>query len=1218
MQMLKERKLQSAHCVLNSIPPSHSEMRTYRTALTCCETLRSPEKYACVCHWPKKVHYVVNFMANRMITPSTNTHMKHFRGREAPIASKRLNSSDPHSQRQTREASFTMKKTRMSIDDIHAMVGSIRKNVLNMRVTNIYDLQSTSGDKSKTYIFKLHQPPYPKVFLLLESGIRFHTSKYARDAPSSSSTLPSQFTMKLRKHLRGKRLVALQQLEGDRVVDLTFGSDQLQCHLILELYASGNIILTDENYNILSLLRTHKFDENVKMAVKQVYPIEVLEKKSPSESIQTAPQLSAFVDKWFVDLEVKAAAIGGGASKAKKKVQTLKQLLLMKESSFGGLGPVIVEHCIVSAGLQPGLKIKNASEFEAIGEAQLAKLVEELQGGWKLLEKLQAEQNAAVVDVAEDGTPLEVPVGTTPKEKCGFIILKDRVNDSFPEQYEEFTPYLYAQHRLGSKKVQSFDTFDEAVDEYFSRFETETAEVAKQAAQLAAENKLAKLKKNQKTQIDQLLEVQEKSFKHARLIEENQQDVENVLLVIRSALASGMDWRGLNELVRFEQKNGNPVACLIHELDLAHNRVSILLCDNDNDNEDEDDDEEDDEKDQQDKQAYVIWIDLSLSALANAREIYTKKKKAGEKVQKATEATQRAILAAEKSTTKTLQKQQMKRNTIYQRRKVLWFEKFHWFLTNEKYLVVAGKDAHQNELLVKRYLRKGDAYVHADLHGAATCVVRNRAAVAGEKSVPPIPVASLEQAGCMSVCRSNAWTSQVIAGAYWVHADQVSKTAPAGEYLSTGSFMIRGKKNYIQPSRLEMGLAIVFRVDESSVSNHRAEDAGDAPVRAFDAAVHEVTEEEKPSDETMEPEEEDGEKKSGGKEGEQEEQAEEDKERGDANGTPVTEEQHEAAAEEDNEASNESAAAVAERPGKKRLSAKERRDLKKGKLPVASTNREQDAAEKDSTTTLKAKDTGAASKAAEAAKNVRGKKGKLKKLKKKYADQDDEDRRLRMELLGHALPDEDGEDEVDADANGESGDGNTSDGEKKTVGGGGNDGADEEHIRKLREKKEKFLEEQEEEAEGADFFDTFTGSPLPNDLVLYSLPMCAPYASLQKYKYKVKLLPGAQKKGKAAKQAMEYFLSSNLKLEKDAAKQHGVHKTDGAAGENAEEEEATPDVDPLVVQRELMKCIPENELVNCMVGPVKISAPGIYGANAGGSGGKKGGGAKKKPSKGKK
>jgi predicted ribosome quality control (RQC) complex YloA/Tae2 family protein len=58
-------------------------------------------------------------------------------------------------------------------------------------------------------------------------------------------------------------------------------------------------------------------------------------------------------------------------------------------------------------------------------------------------------------------------------------------------------------------------------------------------------------------------------------------------------------------------------------------------------------------------------------------------------------------------------------------RKPHWFEKFHWFVTSENYLVVSGRDAQQNELLVKRYLRKDDLYVHADLHGASTTIIRN-------------------------------------------------------------------------------------------------------------------------------------------------------------------------------------------------------------------------------------------------------------------------------------------------------------------------------------------------------------------------------------------------------------------------------------------------------------------------------------------------------------
>lgn len=41
-------------------------------------------------------------------------------------------------------------------------------------------------------------------------------------------------------------------------------------------------------------------------------------------------------------------------------------------------------------------------------------------------------------------------------------------------------------------------------------------------------------------------------------------------------------------------------------------------------------------------------------------------------------------------------------------RKVHWFEKFNWFISSENYLVISGRDAQQNEMIVKRYMAKGD------------------------------------------------------------------------------------------------------------------------------------------------------------------------------------------------------------------------------------------------------------------------------------------------------------------------------------------------------------------------------------------------------------------------------------------------------------------------------------------------------------------------------
>ena len=101
-------------------------------------------------------------------------------------------------------------------------------------------------------------------------------------------------------------------------------------------------------------------------------------------------------------------------------------------------------------------------------------------------------------------------------------------------------------------------------------------------------------------------------------------------------------------------------------------------------------------------------------------------------------------------------------------------------------MILGGRDQQQNELLVKRHLRPGDIYVHADLHGATSVVVKN-------PTGNDLPPRTLQEAGILACCHSAAWEAKVPAPAYWVKHDQVSKTAPTGEYLTTGAFMIRGK-----------------------------------------------------------------------------------------------------------------------------------------------------------------------------------------------------------------------------------------------------------------------------------------------------------------------------------------------------------------------------------------------------------------------------------------
>jgi predicted ribosome quality control (RQC) complex YloA/Tae2 family protein len=67
----------------------------------------------------------------------------------------------------------------------------------------------------------------------MESGVRFHTTNFVRE----KSDLPSPFAMKLRKHLRTKRLENVRQIGTDRIVDFKFGSGESENHIILELYS---------------------------------------------------------------------------------------------------------------------------------------------------------------------------------------------------------------------------------------------------------------------------------------------------------------------------------------------------------------------------------------------------------------------------------------------------------------------------------------------------------------------------------------------------------------------------------------------------------------------------------------------------------------------------------------------------------------------------------------------------------------------------------------------------------------------------------------------------------------------------------------------------------------------------------------------------------------------------------------------------------------------
>ncbi|XP_029316522.1 ribosome quality control complex subunit NEMF isoform X2 [Cottoperca gobio] len=1061
-------------------------------------------------------------------------------------------------------------KTRFTTMDIRAVIAEINANYIGMRVNNVYDIDT------KTYLIRLQKPDC-KAILLIESGTRIHST----DFEWPKNMMPSGFAMKCRKHLKSRRLTQIKQLGIDRIVDLQFGSDEAAYHLIVELYDRGNVILADHEYTILNLLRFRTAEvDDVKIAVRERYPVENARPPEPLISLERLTEI---------------------LSKAHNGDQVKKVL-----NPHLPYGATLIEHSLIEVGLSASVKVDNQ-----VDAAQVApKILEALQTAETYMEKTENFSGKGFIIQKSEKKP-----SLTPGKPIEELLT-----------YDEFHPFLFSQH--AKSPYLEFDTFDKAVDEFFSKMESQRIDMKALQQEKQAMKKLENVKKDHVQRLEALHQVQEVDRIKGELVEMNLPVVERALQVVRSALANQVDWSEIGIIVKEAQDAGDPVACAIKDLKLQTNHITMLLKNPYISEEDQEDEVKKDvveEKGKKNKnkdkgqhkklqgnKPTLVDVDLGLSAYANAKKYYDFKRTAEKKEHKTIEAADKAMKSAERKTQKTLKEVQTV-TTIQKARKVYWFEKFLWFISSENYLVIAGRDQQQNEMIVKRYLRAGDVYVHADLHGATSCVIKN-------PSVYPIPPRTLTEAGTMSVCYSAAWDAKIVTSAWWVHHHQVSKTAPTGEYLTTGSFMIRGKKNFLPPSYLIMGFGFLFKVDEESVSRHR----GERKVKTVEEDMEDVTskaaelleegEELIGDDSSNEDEDGDGEmekkiKKVVGRDDgasvelsavpEEENMEAEEEEGGDEDSVEEKEMESEEFSFPDTTISlshlqpsrntqnpgfkKEVTAQVdVDSQGRKRMTAKQRREEKK-KKQGCDTEEKTDIVSAGSAVDQGSRGGGGGGGGPSQQPPKRGQRNKLKKIKEKYKDQDEEDRELMMQLLGSAGS---AKEEKDKGKKGKKGKGKDDHVRKpplqkppqkprtveaapnKTETGGGEGEEErqpgEEGGPAEQEDKEDEVDQDNPGAEEVEnLLTSLSGQPHPEDVLLFAVPVCAPYTALSNYKHKVKLTPGAQKKGKAARTAVLSFTKA-----RDASTR----------------------------EKDLFRSVKDTDLSRNMPGKVKVSAPNLLAA----------------------
>ena len=130
--------------------------------------------------------------------------------------------------------------------------------------------------------------------------------------------------------------------------------------------------------------------------------------------------------------------------------------------------------------------------------------------------------------------------------------------------------------------------------------------------------------------------------------------------------------------------------------------------------------------------------------------------------------------------------------------KKLWYHRFRWFVTSDGVVVLGGRDAGQNEELVKKYMTGGDLFVHADVHGASVVIVKGK-------------TERMDEVAQFAASYSGAWRSgHFTADVYSAGPNQVSKTPQAGEFVARGSFIVRGERTYYRDVPLAVGIGLVL------------------------------------------------------------------------------------------------------------------------------------------------------------------------------------------------------------------------------------------------------------------------------------------------------------------------------------------------------------------------------------------------------------------------
>jgi len=139
-------------------------------------------------------------------------------------------------------------KSELSSLDVSVLVDELNDLLGDSRVRNVYQI----GEKELKIKFFISGKG--NVDLIIAANY-LCVSSYSRPSPQE----PTSFAMQLRKYLKGLFLKEVRQHDFDRIVEFLFRGKEKYFLLIVELFSSGNVILSSMDGKIIGVLEWQKW-----------------------------------------------------------------------------------------------------------------------------------------------------------------------------------------------------------------------------------------------------------------------------------------------------------------------------------------------------------------------------------------------------------------------------------------------------------------------------------------------------------------------------------------------------------------------------------------------------------------------------------------------------------------------------------------------------------------------------------------------------------------------------------------------------------------------------------------------------------------------------------------------------------------------------------------------------------------------------------------------